>query len=106
MSCARCGRCGLWNNYPKDYHEQKWEGVCLWYQIRLRTEDVWEARLCEDFIEKIPGITPMEHLDYKIKRDQLGDSYKAARRGKYISYISLALSLIGISLALYRATRG
>ncbi len=103
---SRCGRCGLWNSYPDDYHEKKWAGVCLWYQIRLHEHDVWEERQCGDFMEAIPQLSPMQHLDYKVKRDNLGDAYQAARRSKRLALTSLAISVTGLALALYRTLTG
>ena len=93
---ARCGRCGLWSKYPDDYHEQKWAGVCIWYQHRLMDDDVFEERECGDFFERIPGLTPLDHFDYKTKRDNLGDAYQAAQRSKKIAYVSLGLSVLGL----------
>lgn len=93
---ARCGRCGLWNQYPAGHEEQKYAGVCVWYQMRLHESDVWESRVCPDFFEKMPGVTALSHFDYKIKRDNLGDAYVSARRAKYLAYTSLTLSIVGL----------
>ena len=83
---ARCGRCGLWAKYPDNHHEKKYAGVCLWYQTRL----------------VVPGMTAMDHLDYKIKRDNLGDAYLTAKRSKLIAYIGLTISVISLTASLYR----
>jgi len=93
---ARCGRCGMWGKYPDDHREQKWAGVCLWYQHRLMHDDVFEERSCSDFFERMPGLTPLDHFDYKIKRDNLGDAYESARRSKKIAYVSVAISVLSL----------
>ena len=93
---ARCGRCGLWNEYPEHHHEQKYKGVCMWYQIRLDREAVFEPRKCSDFFERIPGLHPFDHFKYKIQRDNLGDAYTHANRAKKLAYIGLVLSVLGL----------
>ena len=93
---ARCGRCGLWSEYPEHHREKKWQGVCIWYQIRLDRESVFEARHCEDFFERIPGMVAMDHMDYKIKRDNLGDAFVQAQRAKRLAYTGIVLSVLGL----------
>ncbi len=97
---ARCGRCGLWSSYPDDYKEQKYAGVCLWYQIRLDPGSVYDERECSDFVERIPGLSPMEHFDYKVKRDNLGSAWDAATRAKKLSIIGLTVSLLSLIIGL------
>ena len=97
---ARCGRCGLWSSYPKDHPEQKYRGVCLWYQTRLHSDEVFEERACEHFEDRIPGLTPMGHFDYKVKRDNLGDAYLTARSAKVLAYVGIGISIVGLLLSL------
>jgi hypothetical protein len=99
---ARCGRCGLWNQYPDEYKEQKWAGVCLWYQHRLTEDAVFEERTCPDFFEKVPQLTPVQHFDYKLKRDNLGDAYETAKRSKRIAYVGVTLSVISLTWAILK----
>jgi hypothetical protein len=91
---ARCGRCGLFAQYPEDHHEKKWAGTCTWYQMQLTDDEVWVSRECKDFFEKIPGLHIMDHFDYKLKRDNLGDAYDIAKRSKRIAIIALSMALI------------
>tara|TARA_B100001123_G_scaffold235179_3_gene263788 strand:+ start:6086 stop:6388 length:303 start_codon:yes stop_codon:yes gene_type:complete len=97
---ARCGRCGLWNKYPDNWHEEKWAGVCLYYQLRLIPEDVFEERDCEDFLEKVPEVSAMEHFNYKLKRDGLGNAYKTSKRAFWFSCVALTVSIGGLVLKL------
>jgi hypothetical protein len=97
---ARCGRCGLWNKYPDNHHEQKHAGVCIWYQMRLQDDDVWKERKCKDFFERMPGFHAMDHFDYKVKRDNLGDAFVTAKRARIVAYVSLGISLTGLALKL------
>jgi len=99
---ARCGRCGLWSKYPDSHHEQKYAGVCLWYQHRLMDDDVFEDRECKDFFERVPGLMPMDHFDYKIKRDNLGDAYTQARFSKRLALMGAVLSVISLALSLWK----
>lgn len=99
---ARCGRCGLWSKYPDNHHEQKWAGVCLWYQHRLMDDSVFEDRECKDFFERVPGLMPMDHFDYKIKRDNLGDAYVQARFSKRLALLGALLSVISLTLSLWK----
>ena len=99
---ARCGRCGLWNEYPPNQREQKWAGVCLWYQMRLPDNEVWEDRECRDFFERVPGFHAMDHFDYKIKRDNLGSAYTTAKRAKALAYVGLAISLTSLGLGVLK----
>ena len=103
---ARCGRCGLWNKYPDNHHEQKYAGVCMWYQMRLHETDVWEHRECPDFFERIPGMHPMDHFDYKLKRDNLGEAYTKAQAAQKRANIGLGLSILGISLTVAKFIMG
>jgi predicted SAM-dependent methyltransferase len=98
---ARCGRCGLFLKYPDDHPEKKWSGTCMWYQMQLADDDVWAERKCKDFFERLPGFHAMDHFDYKVKRDNLGDAYVVAKRAKILAYVSLALSLIGVGFKLF-----
>jgi len=91
---ARCGRCGLFAKYPDNHHEKKWAGTCTWYQHQLTSDELWESRECKDFFEKIPGFHIMDHFDYKLKRDNIGDAYTEAKRSKRIAYIALGITLI------------
>ena len=99
---ARCGRCGLWSKYPDDHYEKKYAGVCLWYQARLVDEEVFEERECKDFFERVPGLTPLDHFDFKTKRDNLGDAFRAAARSKRLAYVGLVISLVSLVTTLYR----
>ena len=99
---ARCGRCGLWAKYPDNHHEKKYAGVCLWYQTRLVDGEVFEERECKDFFESVPGLTSLDHFDYKTKRDNLGDAYSVAKRSKYLAYIGIMVSLVSLVISLYR----
>ena len=92
---ARCGRCGLWNQYPAEHKEKEYAGTCLWYQVRLVEDVVFESRSCDDFMEAIPQLSPIEHFDYKIKRDNLGDAYSEAKRSRIMAGIALSLSAAG-----------
>jgi hypothetical protein len=93
---ARCGRCGLWNNYPEGHPETKFAGVCVWYQLRLPSHEVYEYRECPDFFEAIPGMSALEHFQYKIQRENLRDAYIIAKRSKVLAYIALAASLFSV----------
>ena len=93
---ARCGRCGLWSAYPEDHPEEKWAGVCLWYQLQLREGDVFAQRDCDDFFERVPGVKPMAQFEYKVKRDALRDGWLAARRAKTLAIIGIVLSSLGL----------
>jgi len=93
---ARCGRCGLWNQYPDDHPEKKWAGVCLWYQMRLVEDEVFEPRECGDFFERIPNVPPIEQMNYKVGRDNLRDAYVVARRSRVIAYLSLVISVLAL----------
>ena len=75
--------------------------MCLWYQLRLRPDDEFTERDCQDYFERMPGVSPMGHFDYKIKRDNLGDAYRHAKRAKVLAYIGIVLSLIGLGLKLF-----
>jgi len=103
---ARCGRCGLWGKYPDHHHEQKYAGVCLWYQHRLHHDDVFEQRECGDFFERVPGLTPMDHFDYKIKRDNLGDAYEMAKRSKRLALFSVVTSVISLGFSAWKVLGG
>ena len=92
---ARCGRCGLWSKYPADHPEREYSGACLWYQTRLREEEVYDERDCEDFFEAFPSLTPLEHFKYKVTRTDLRSGFLEAKRGKRIAYVALGLSLLG-----------
>ena len=93
---ARCGRCGLWSQYPEKHAEKKYAGTCLYYQSRLAADEVYEERRCPDFLERIPGLSAMQHFDYKVRRDNLGDAFRSARRAKRLAYVSLVLSIASL----------
>ena len=93
---ARCGRCGLWEQYPEDFEEKKYVGTCLWYQFRLPEDEVFESRECPDFMERIPGHSPMDHFNYKVRRDDVGTAYKEARFSKRLSITAFTISIAGL----------
>ena len=103
---ARCGRCGLWNQYPENHSEKKHAGVCMWYQIRLHDTDVWEPRDCSDFFERIPGLHPFDHFKYKIQRDNIGDAYRTARFSKRLAIMGAIISVVSILLSVWGAFSG
>jgi len=96
---ARCGRCGLWETYPKNHHEQMWAGSCLWYQTRLTEGYVYEKRECPDFFERFPSMSPKEHFDYKIKREGIGDAYTASRRSLFFSIAAVSFSILSFLIS-------
>lgn len=96
MSCVRCGRCGLYNRYPLNHYEQKYSGVCLWYLHRLIKSDEYEPRVCSDYLEAIPDLSPMSHFDYKTKRGSLHDVYFTALRVKRLAYLGVCLSIVAL----------
>jgi len=94
---ARCGRCGLYSEYPEDYPEKKWAGACLWFNgLRLPEDEVWESRSCDYFFERIPGLNPKEHFDYAIKKDTLGRVWKTSKRSLVFSLLAFAISIATI----------
>lgn len=99
---ARCGRCGLWNKYPDNHHEKNYAGACIWYQIRLTDHDVWEERNCKDFFERMPGFHAMDHFDYKVKRDNLGEAYQEAKFSKRLAWFGVSTSLVSLGLTLWK----
>ncbi len=78
----------------------------MWYQMQLYDQDVWEDRICADFFEKIPGMHQMDHFDYKLKRDNLGDAYTASMRARKIAKVSIAISLFSLALGLVKFLAG
>jgi hypothetical protein len=103
---ARCGRCGLWSEYPADHREQKYAGVCLWFQTRLVEDEVYEPRACGEFFERIPDLTPMDHFNYKTKRDNLGDAYTTARRSKRLAVFGVVTSLTSLAFSAWKVFGG
>ena len=99
---ARCGRCGLWSAYPQDHKEKKFVGVCLWFHTRLAEDEVFEPRECDEGFERVPGLTPAEHFDHKVKRDDLGKAYSEARRAKHLAYAGMAVALIGLLISIIK----
>jgi len=94
---ARCGRCGLFAQYPGDFSEKKYAGMCLWYRIRLPEDEVWEQRKCAQFFERIPNWTSQQHWSYATRHDDLGRSWHASRRALTFSLFSLVLSAAGLA---------
>lgn len=78
----------------------------MWYQLRLNESDVWEPRECPDFFEKIPGLHSMDHFDYKIKRDNLGEAWEAAKFSKKLAWFGVATSLISLTFTLWDRFHG
>ena len=94
---ARCGRCGLWNKQPDEHKEQKWAGRCLWFGHSLHKDEVWDQRECDDFIERIPELDPIEHFEHKIKLENLKAAYDTALRSKRVAYAGLTLSIAALT---------
>jgi len=94
---ARCGRCGLWNRYPEDHPEQKYAGVCLWYQLRLHENEVYEQRECDDFLEKIPGHSAAWHFDHVASRDKMAHAFTSLKKSHRRAKIALGLSITSLT---------
>jgi len=75
----------------------------MWFQHRLHDNEVYESRECSEFMEAIPGWTPQELLDYKIKRDDLGKAHREALRSKRLAYVGITLSILGLLWSLVEA---
>jgi len=58
--------------------------------------EVYESRECPDFLKKIPETTPMEHFDYKVVREGLGDGYNEARVAKRIAIASALFTALDL----------
>jgi hypothetical protein len=74
----------------------------VWYQLRLPEHEVYELRECPDFFEKIPEVSPLEHFEYKVQRDQLREAYVVAKRSKVISYIAIVISVASFLFSLVK----
>jgi len=103
---ARCGRCGLWSDYPDDHKEQKYAGVCLWFGHRLTDDEVYDSRECDEGMERVPGLTSLQHFEFKVKRDDLGKAYTEAKRAKHLAYASMALSIAGLLIGIIKFVAG
>ena len=79
--------------YPPDHKETEYSGVCLWYQIRLREEEVFDLRNCNTFFERIPGEEPLRQFNYKIQRENIGSAYRNAKASRVLSIIALVVSI-------------
>jgi len=90
---ARCGRCGLYCGYPEETAERTATGVCLWFQMKIPEDAVWEKRKCAEFFERIPGWTPLEQWRYRQSRDSIGGSYKSVQRALFFSAAALLISV-------------
>ena len=64
--------------------------------MRLADDEVWKERKCPDFFEQMPGFHPLDHFDYKCKRDKLGDAFREAQAARWIAWISLGVAVAGI----------
>ena len=96
---ARCGRCGLWSKYP-DNHKEDWSGFCLWYQTRLKEDEVFQSRECDDFFESIPGVSPMDALRYKTARDNIGSAHDEAMFSRRVAIAGTAVAVVSMALSL------
>jgi len=90
----------MWSPYPEGHKEKKYAGTCLWFQIRLIAEEVFESRTCSEYFERIPDLTPLENFRYKVMRDDLGKAYREARRATFVGYVALVISLLSILVKL------
>ena len=95
---ARCGRCGLFGKYPDD-HPERHAGICVWYQVKLEDDEVYEYRDCKDYFESIPGMHIMDHFDYKVRRDNLGDAYLNSVIAKSRSTVGIVVAILGALLS-------
>ena len=98
FAMARCGRCGLWAEYPNNFEEKKWAGVCLWYQFRLPEDEVWEHRKCQQFFERMPQWDALQHWNYALRHHDIGRGWKAGRRSLIFSLAAMAISIFGLVL--------
>ena len=48
----------------------------------------------------------MEHFTYKVRRDNLGDAYTQARFSKRLSIMGAVISVISITLSLWKVFHG
>mgnify|MGYP003676532650 CR=1 len=103
---ARCGRCGLWESYPENHPEKKYAGTCLWYGFRLDSGSVYDDRDCGDFIERVPSLSNIQHYNFKVSRDSLGEAYRKARFSFWLSIVAISLSLFGFGLDLLSSFGG
>ncbi len=94
---ARCGRCGLWNKYPDDHPEKKYAGVCLWYQIRLHENEVYEQRDCTEFLERVPGYDAAWHFDHISARNKMADAFTTMKKSDRRAKIALGLSITSLT---------
>lgn len=72
---ARCGRCGCWHEYQEGFREKKYAGTCLWYQIRLEPDQVYEDRDCPDFSERVSDWSSQENMEHKLLRIRLREEH-------------------------------
>ena len=87
----------MWNAYPAEHREQKYAGICLFFRLQLHEDEVYEQRDCAEFVERIPGVEPLAHYDYKVSQDRIGDAHKQAKRAKVLAYIGIILSVTGLA---------
>ena len=91
---ARGGRCGLFQEDNELGDEIA--GMCLWYQMEVPKDVLFDYRECSFFHKKLKTLTPFAHWKYVIERQGMGEAYKKARRALAFSLLSVAMSLFSL----------
>jgi hypothetical protein len=62
----------------------------------MHEDEVFADRECDSFFERIPGMATLDHFDYKIRRDNIGNAYRAARRSIMFALASLVIAVVSL----------
>ncbi len=96
----RCGRCGLWSEDIDPRHEDDTVGICLWYLVRMSSDEKWMANDCGDFMHAVEGELPSWHYQVKLQRTEIARAYEKARSAQFLAVVGVVLSLLGLLLRL------
>ncbi|MFC1851703.1 hypothetical protein ACFL27_16050 [candidate division CSSED10-310 bacterium] len=90
-----CGKCGLFKKYEND---DNFEGICVWFDLKIPSGEAYTKRECEDYVNWLPDVSIVK---LKIEKTKIYDSYQNSRQARFVSICSLIISIIAISISVW-----
>ena len=95
----KCKDCGLLESKDIGWKIRS----CLWFGNEISEDEISKERSCPEFMKKILGLNPRDHLEIKKKRDTVELARRTNRQVKIanlVSFFALMISIISALIAL------
>ena len=88
----KCGLCGFYARHA----EEADGGDCLWRELRRYREEVWDVTDCDEYLSRLPGLDPYEHIEWRKTRSALAQTLRDREDRDFNRTVAVISTLLAI----------